>query len=272
MKKFIRKEYVICSSKIRQAEQSPVMVMISDLHNTEFGNNNDHLLREIELLQPDGILIGGDLIVGKKGHSVKMASQLIHRLSSVAPIFYAMGNHESRMQNKPDEMGEEYRAYEQVLKEENVIVLDNACASIEIKGTKFSIHGLSLPKKYYKKNKRETLFGSEVKEFIGEPDKDAYEILLAHNPRYAPAYFEWGADLILSGHYHGGMVRLGNHGVISPYFTLFPKYCYGRFDREQQTMLVSAGMGEHTIPFRMFNPRELLVLRFNPLEEKCEEK
>ena len=91
-------------------------------------------------------------------------------------------------------------------------------------------------------------------------DKNVTNILLAHNPKYADSYFEWGADVILSGHVHGGVMRLGEKAVISPDIQLFPKYGYGKINRGNQTMIVSSGIGEHTIPFRIFNPRELVVI------------
>lgn len=268
VKNFIQKEYQLYSSKISMSGKPPVMVMLSDLHNHSFGTDNSHLLREIELLQPDGILIGGDMIIGKSGYSVDTACTLIRRISSVAPVFHAMGNHEYRMKYHPEGMTPEYREYEQVLREENVTLLDNAVASVTLQGTKFSIYGLSLPQACYKKFRYQHADCSDIQQLIGQADASSYQILMAHNPRFALSYFEWGADLTVSGHYHGGMLRLGKRGVISPYFTLFPPYSYGRFEQDGKIMLVSAGMGEHTIPLRLFNPRELLVLRFYPLEEK----
>ena len=84
--------------------------------------------------------------------------------------------------------------------------------------------------------------------------------MLAHYPKYFETYVSWKADLILSGHYHGGIVRLGGkYPVVGNDFTLFPKYAYGYYEKEQSVMLVSAGLGEHTIPLRLWNPRELVV-------------
>ncbi len=86
-----------------------------------------------------------------------------------------------------------------------------------------------------------------------------------HSPKYGDTYFDWGADLILSGHYHGGIVRIGRHnGLLSPQLHPFPKFCCGDFHRKEQHMLVSAGAGEHTIPVRIHNPRELLMVDLKP--------
>ena len=104
---------------------------------------------------------------------------------------------------------------------------------------------------------------------IGTPSKAGIHILLAHNPKYGNTYLSWGADLILSGHYHGGILRFNeNYGLTCPQYLLFPPYCCGRFQSGKSTMIVSAGLGEHTIPIRLHNPRELLVIEFCPAERK----
>ena len=103
----------------------------------------------------------------------------------------------------------------------------------------------------------------EIREALGEPAEGAYRILLAHNPDYFSAYAQWGADLTLSGHLHGGMVRLPKiGGLISPNWTLFPKYDHGLYTIEEKKMIVSAGLGSHTIKLRINNPPELVVLDF----------
>ena len=75
----------------------------------------------------------------------------------------------------------------------------------------------------------------------------------------------WGADLILSGHYHGGVLRFSRHvGAISSQFIPFPKYCCGDFYKNGKCMIVSAGLGEHTVPLRIHNPRELIFIEMKP--------
>jgi len=103
-----------------------------------------------------------------------------------------------------------------------------------------------------------------LEQLLGEADEEAYQILLAHNPAYFENYAAWGADLSLAGHVHGGIVRIPflNKGVLSPSIQLFPKYDGGIYSIEKKTMLVSCGLGSHTIPFRLFNPGELWVLDF----------
>ena len=109
------------------------------------------------------------------------------------------------------------------------------------------------------------MVSSEMEELMGKPDPEAINILLAHNPKYGRTYFRWGADLILSGHYHGGVLRFSRHvGAISSQFIPFPKYCCGDFYKNGKCMIVSAGLGEHTVPLRIHNPRELIFIEMKP--------
>ena len=106
-----------------------------------------------------------------------------------------------------------------------------------------------------------------MKEILGDIDESCFNILLAHNPQYFKEYAGWGADLTLSGHIHGGLVRLPFlGGVVSPMVTFFPKYDGGVFYENDKEMILSRGLGTHTIPIRMFNPGELNIIEINPGE------
>lgn len=124
---------------------------------------------------------------------------------------------------------------------------------------------MSIIKKVQKKQKQ-VQRKKNLKTLLGKPDENEFHILLAHTPRYAKEYFNWGADLTLSGHYHGGVLRLpfGGKGALSPDFVLFPKYCYGLFKKGEQKLITGSGLGEHTIPIRIANPRELVVISCKP--------
>ena len=101
-----------------------------------------------------------------------------------------------------------------------------------------------------------------IASLVGDPDESRFNILLAHNPDYFKNYVKWGADMTLSGHVHGGVVRIPFWiGVISPMCMLFPKYSGGMYKKNDRAMIVSRGMGMHTIPLRMFNPAEIVVIR-----------
>ena len=93
-------------------------------------------------------------------------------------------------------------------------------------------------------------------------EKESFQVLIAHNPQYFQEYAGWGADLTVSGHVHGGIIRLPLiGGVISPAIALFPKYDGGKFVRDGKTMILSRGLGTHTIHVRFYNPGEVAVIR-----------
>ncbi|MBQ0001121.1 MAG: metallophosphoesterase [Clostridiales bacterium] len=247
IKTYVVKNTARFSSELRLA-------FLTDVH----GHVNRSLFREITEQKPDVILIGGDMIVRESPETYGKVQRFIMALARRYPVIYGPGNHEGT-----EYYGENpaYQAYEEALKKAGVIFLHNEKIHLELKGRKVCVHGLELPLTYYKRPLVPSLSLEEMRAMVGEPQPDAYNILLAHNPKYGDVYFEWGADLILSGHIHGGMVRFTEHaGLISPQIRIFPKYCCGRFDREQRTMLVSAGLGEHSLPIRIHNPRELLII------------
>ncbi len=127
-------------------------------------------------------------------------------------------------------------------------------------------YGLELDYPFYRKFHKETLTAEEIERHIGKPDPHAFTILITHNPRYFESYAAWGVDLVLCGHVHGGIARLPLlGGVISPYITLFPRYSGGRYvltkkDGSPCVMILSCGLGMHTLPVRVFNPAELSVI------------
>ena len=132
---------------------------------------------------------------------------------------------------------------------------------MEIGGCPITIYGLDLPEEYYRKGFRRKGMEGLLRETFGEPEKGRFTILLAHTPRYWREYLDWGASLTLSGHYHGGICLLGKRrGLITPDYRLLASECCGIRNRGDSSMIVSAGAGEHTVPVRIHNPREITLL------------
>ena len=121
-------------------------------------------------------------------------------------------------------------------------------------------------RKYFKKFNDYVLETEEITEALGVcEESDAFQILLAHNPVYFKQYAAWGADLTLSGHLHGGIIRLPLiGGVITPQAKLFPRYHAGKYQIGKKTLIVSRGLGTHTIPIRFNNKPELSVIHLMP--------
>lgn len=257
-RRFVRQEYYIQSDKI---SKDTVIVLLSDLHNKQYGRKNERLIETIRNENPDLILVAGDIMTsdGKKTR-LDIALHLMEQLSREFPIYYGNGNHEYRMKMYPNLYGSRYEYYQDRLKEMGVRVLDNK--KIELQDRNMEIFGLELKKLYYKRFIQQKMDEHYMEEVLGRVNPDKFGLLIAHNPDYFPDYAKWGADLTVSGHVHGGVIKLPLiGGVISPMMRLFPKYDGGLFCQGDKTLVLSRGLGMHTVPIRIFNPGELVVIR-----------
>lgn len=253
--------YDITSDKLNKLHGERKIVFLSDLHNNRYGRNNENLLDAVKEQKPDLIVVGGDMLVGKADVSSKVAESFVERLTEICPVYYANGNHEQRMKVYPETFGTAFQEYKDRLINSGVTFVENENVDINWDGCQVKIHGLEIPVEFYKKFCKKTLPVDVVRDQIGELDADCYNILLAHNPTYTNTYLEWGADLILSGHFHGGVVRIpGLGGIITPQWHMFPKYSGELTDKDGKHVVVSKGLGTHTIKVRFLNPAEIVVL------------
>ena len=127
------------------------------------------------------------------------------------------------------------------------------------------LYGYDMPAEYYSRWHDRPVPGTELEQIFGTPDPDRMNILLAHHPKMIPQSFGWGADLTLCGHFHGGIVRLAGHrGLVSPEFRPFPGNAYGDFQSGTKHAIITSGCGEHTIPVRFHNSREIVSLCLAP--------
>ena len=252
------------SDPMLRPQQPFSIAVLADLHNTVIGEQNETLLQEIREADPKAVLSAGDMVLAKaKNLGIASAVALLGELTRRYPVYCVNGNHETRMEYRQEVFGDAYEKYTQKIRSLGVRVLRNSGQFIEINRTKLALYGYEMDWKYYGHGRRQKMPAEEIREALGEPAEGAYRILLAHNPDYFSAYAQWGADLTLSGHLHGGMVRLPKiGGLISPNWTLFPKYDHGLYTIEEKKMIVSAGLGSHTIKLRINNPPELVVLDF----------
>lgn len=263
MNTFKTKIYNIPSPKLH-GRQNVTFAVLTDLHGLVFGTNHQKLYEAVINGHPDAVLVCGDMIVSRYSSSLESAAAFLLRLCEKVPVFYALGNHEYKMLLTPG-VRDSYLNYERLLTCAGVCFLHNEHISARFAKSDFIFHGLELPIEYYHKPNSPSLSLEAMNHLIGTPSQSGIHVLLAHNPKYGNTYFSWGADLILSGHYHGGILRFSeNHGLTCPQYLLFPPYCCGKFSKGEQHMLVSAGLGEHTIPVRIHNPRELIMLTLYP--------
>lgn len=262
--RFVVVKYTIPQRKLRKGYRA---VVLADLHNKRYGKNNELLLKAIEEQQPDGIWIAGDILTARPGRSMQPAIDLINELAKKYPVYYGNGNHEHRLKLYPETYGDMAKEYAEALEKAGVRPLVNEHCVLE--EYNLAIYGAEIDREYYKRFIIPEMEEAYLRQLLGEPDPERYNVLLAHNPDYFPNYAKWGADLVLAGHVHGGMVRIpGWKGVVSPNVRLFPHYDGGKFTEGNSTMILSRGLGMHTIPVRLFNPGELVVINIE--EEKVE--
>lgn len=253
--------YDIAFDKLNKLHGERKIVFLSDLHNNRYGRNNEKLLDAVKEQKPDLILIGGDMLVGKADIPSKVAEDFVSKLAEICPVYYANGNHEQRMKVYPETYGTAFDKYQSNLVNRGVQFLENQHETLSFDGCQVRLYGLEIPVGFYKKFRKQTLPVDVVRDQIGEPKADCYNILLAHNPTYTNTYLEWGADLILSGHFHGGVVRIPKlGGIITPQWHMFPKYSGELTEKDGKHVVVSKGLGTHTIKVRFLNPAEIVVL------------
>ena len=254
--RFVVVRYQIKNNKIKGKLRA---VVLADLHNKQYGKGNKLLLDEIHKCSPDVVWIAGDIPTAVPGKKLDTALHFVGELAAKYPVFYGNGNHEHRLKLYPETYGNMAREYAEGLEKIGVTPLVNT--SREMANQNIVVYGAEIEREYYKRFKPLDMDEEYLNGLLGRAKPEAFTVLLAHNPDYFKAYAAWGADLVLSGHVHGGMVRIPCwKGVVSPSMRLFPKYDGGRFDTDHSTMILSRGLGMHTIPIRLFNPAEIVVV------------
>lgn len=260
MNRFVVRKYTFSSDKVKK---EITFAFLSDLHDKKYGKNNSKLLDAIDKVKPDALLVGGDMIVASPEETNTNAKELMNTLAQKYTVYHGMGNHEYRSDLYREKYGEMYDEYSKPLMERGVIFLRNKAALLAEHN--IEIRGVEIDRKYYKRFTVRHMDDSYMEEILGKNEGTHYEIFLAHNPDYFNQYKDYGADLTLSGHVHGGLVRMPFFGgIASPAVRFFPKYDGGLFTKEKSNMVVSRGLGTHTLPVRIFNPAELVVIHLKP--------
>ena len=243
--------------KDKRLKKNAKIVMISDLHNACYGEKNSELLHVVETISPDLILVAGDVIVGKTGLSVDTGVDFLNSLGESFPVFVGKGNHEMRtsIYEKYGDMWE--TLYERTKDKVHWLIND----SIYLADYNMTIYGLDMKPEYYRRFKKMYMDSAYLEEELRQPDKRSYNILIGHDPDYFEEYAAWGADLCVSGHVHGGLIIIPHlGGLISPMIKFFPKYYKGVYNIGDSHMIVSAGMGLHTLKIRVNNEPDLVTI------------
>lgn len=236
-------EHTVESSKIPTAFDGYRIVQISDLHDATFGENQQRLVNKIQKAKPDMIVITGDLIDSNR-YNLQSSLAVIDQIVELANVYYVTGNHEVAT-NDIDRIKEELTA-------RGVRVLSNESITITLDDASFSLTGIEDP-----------LMGQEASDMLTAANipHENFTVLLAHRPEDFSAYVDEEIDLVFSGHAHGGQFRIPfMGGLVAPGQGYFPEYTAGVYEQGQSKLVVSRGLGNSTIPIRLFNLPEIIVV------------
>ncbi|WP_213975081.1 metallophosphoesterase [Tepidanaerobacter acetatoxydans] len=260
-------EYTITSPKIPEEFEGFKILQLSDLHSKEFGRDNIRLIEQIKAQNPDIIVATGDMLNSGNDNG-QVFYNLAKELVKEFKLYYIKGNHEQIAEFKAEEAGSGwFDSYMDELRNLGVIILDNDKAELKKGDASINLYGLEISLLLYRGRYSSNYNGEKsidvisIEKKLGRREREKYNILLTHNPAYFQIYSRWGADLVLSGHVHGGIVRLPLlGGLLSPDATFFPKYDAGEFELGDSKMIVSRGLGNSTLRLRVFNRPEIITI------------
>ena len=245
-------EFIIENDKIPESFRGFRIAQISDLHNAEFGDENEKLISMLKECKPDIIVITGDLVDSRRT-DIEVSVSFAKEAVLIAPVYYVTGNHESRIP--------EYEDLKKGLEETGVRVMENESILLEQSEETIILAGVEDPcfgADYLFESEKEVL-ENNLSDLIN--DEQRFIILLSHRPEYFDVYADNNVDLVFCGHAHGGQFRLPFiGGVIAPNQGLFPKYDAGLYTKENTDMIVSRGIGNSILPFRVNNRPEIILV------------
>ena len=244
--------YTISSSKLPQSFDGYRIAHVSDLHNAEMGKDNETLLTMLRDADPDIIAITGDLI-DSRNTVIEVALQFVREAVKIAPCYYVTGNHEARVG--------EYGELKAGMEAAGVTVLEDVRTEISMEGETITLIGVNDPSYQtdYLFGDSETVMNTKLEELHSE--KDGFTVLLSHRPELFDTYANHNIDVVLSGHAHGGQFRLPFiGGLVAPNQGLFPEYDAGIYTEGNTNMLISRGVGNSILPFRINNRPEVILI------------
>lgn len=260
IKTFRVTNYKVQTRKLPSSMNVVKIAVISDLHNKVYGKCNEELLAKIKEQNPDVIIIAGDMLTAKEGHSYDVAIAFMQELVHISTVYYGNGNHEQRMKLHPERYTMNYQEYKSKLQDLGVVFLENETIKLNIHQEEMLLSAIEIPEQYFQKRCYQKLTVEEMNTVL-KRETDRYHLLIAHNPVHAQTYVQWGADLVFSGHLHGGIIRIPFLcGLITPQMNIFPKYSGGLYKIKESYAVVSKGLGEHTVKLRLFNYPEVVMV------------
>ncbi|MCG7346062.1 metallophosphoesterase [Sporosarcina sp. ACRSL] len=227
------------------------IVQLSDIHDSEFGENNAELVNKVKQLSPDVIFITGDFI-DRNRYDLAHSLEIVKQLQDVAPFYFVTGNHEIST-NDTEHIKSELTSFGvHVLTNESVIVDKGNGEKIAVGGIEDPLSSNLDEKEYVER---------AIDKAFNDVQGDIYRILLSHRPEQFNVYVDRQIDLVFSGHAHGGQIRIpGIGGLLAPGQGWFPTYTSDVHEKDGTAMVVSRGLGNSLVPIRVFNQPEVIVV------------
>ena len=262
------------------------IIFISDFHNKKFKNDYNDLIDDIISLNPEYIVLGGDFVdfstFQSRQNNVKYKRTLlfINKLCekfykkdhskdyNLKGIFFGFGNHELRLKTRTDNsyLSDVYKQLINTLYDNNIKILDD---TTYVLNDGITLSGMSLYEGYYSNLFEKNILKSHIEQNIIDNsfntiDRDRFNIMVFHKPDYCEDFIDYGFDLVLSGHNHGGLINFPFIGpIFSPDLKLFPKYNSGQYTYKNKNVIISSGIGEHFIKLRVNNNPEICLININ---------
>lgn len=249
-------KYEILSDKIPHEFNKYKIIQLSDLHSCNYGKNNAKLIKKIEKENPEIIVITGDM-VNKYDVKFDVFLNLMDYLSKKYKIYYILGNHEKKLAKR------NLNFIINRLERYKVTVISNQRIKVFKNKEHINIYGLDIPLPYYKIQNKPLDIGKFINKGLNQCNTNEYNVLLAHNPLYFDEYAKYNVDITLSGHIHGGMIRLPFIGaLLSPERKFFPKFSAGLYEVNNKKLIVHRGLGHSRYGIRIFNTPEIICINF----------
>ncbi len=235
---------------------STKILQISDLHSKRFGRGQKKIAKKIKELNPDLIVITGD-IIDRRRFDIYPVIELLSAIKDVSPIYYSPGNHEG--------WSGRYDEVKAILNRFSINILENKSISQAKGGEQIFINGILDPSFDLPEGSGVAKSNTQTEKYLKTFSMgDGFNITLCHRPEAIDSAPDLMGDIVFSGHVHGGQVRLWPlGGLYAPGQGILPKYDSGRYEIKNTTLIVSRGLGNSLFPFRVFNLPQLLLVELS---------
>lgn len=251
--RLILRTYTVVSPKLTAEVR---LAVVTDFHSSD---NADDVVAMVASSAPDAVLMVGDLFDDDtQNRPTERTLSLMRQLSALYPCYYVSGNHEAWT-------GEMDALYQQT-EEAGVKVLRMSSGVLTVRGQRIALCGIPDPYEMVFSGAPDT--EEQIRQALEDVDSADFTVLLAHRPELLAKYAQFPLDLVVSGHAHGGQVRIPGvlNGLYAPNQGWFPKMAGGAYTQDGTTLIVSRGLAVRTRLPRIFNRPEVVLVRCVPAE------